>query len=170
MVRLFLGAKIGAALFVLALLGILGLPVAMADGVESQVQCGDNCRSCGNVAGSNLSRPCFCGNNIGGSNQGCLSSDGYQTDLFHNYYVAPDCGDQYTAVMYYAPYPTPTVAGRVYYTYQPFLPHQLMYHHSRVYKRSYNGNQGLNRTIASHHSTAWYTGKNVVHWLTKLPR
>ena len=54
-------------------------------------------------------------------------------DLFYNYYVDGDSG--VPAQMYPAPRPTPPFVGHTYFTYQPFLPHEFMYPHSRVYRR-----------------------------------
>jgi hypothetical protein len=63
-----------------------------------------------------------------------------QYDLFYNYYVNGDSG--VPAQMYPAPRPTPPFVGHTYFTYQPFLPHEFLYPHSRVYRR-YNRPHGI---------------------------
>ena len=54
---------------------------------------------------------------------------GQGQDLFYNYYAQPG----QPAGMYPAPFPTPSIAGHVYYTYQPLLPHEFLYPHAREY-------------------------------------
>ena len=57
-----------------------------------------------------------------------------QQDLFYNYYVGnPTCG--IPAQLYLCPQPTPALVGHTYYTYQPLLPHEMMYRHDRTYFR-----------------------------------
>ncbi len=51
-------------------------------------------------------------------------------DLFANYYVGPcPCGT--AAQMYVAPQPVPANVGHTYVPYQPLMPHELMYKHTR---------------------------------------
>jgi hypothetical protein len=73
-----------------------------------------------------------------------------QPDLFYNYYVPGTCGGV-PAAMYVAPQPVPAWVGHTYYTYQPFLPHELLYQHHRHYYRYYDQGRGLTRT-----SVSWY--------------
>ncbi|MFO7906734.1 MAG: hypothetical protein ACQESR_14685 [Planctomycetota bacterium] len=73
-----------------------------------------------------------------------------QPDLFYDYYVPGACGGV-PANMYPAPHRVPPVVGQTYYTYQPFMPHELLYRHRRAYYRYYNGGRGLTRT-----SISWY--------------
>ena len=68
-----------------------------------------------------------------------------QPDLFYNFYVPPTAGGV-GAQMYLAPGPVPPHVGHTYYTYQPFMPHELLYKHKRVYHRYYNEGRGLTRT------------------------
>ncbi len=66
-------------------------------------------------------------------------------DLFYNFYVQP--GPQGTsAQLYLSPVPTPRRVGHTYITYQPLMPHEMMYHHSRRYYR-YNASGGSTRTV-----------------------
>ena len=55
---------------------------------------------------------------------------GGQADLFYNYYATPGST---SAAMYPAPRPTPALVGHTWYTYQPWLPHEYLYKHHRVY-------------------------------------
>lgn len=53
-------------------------------------------------------------------------------DVFHNYYPNSAVGVN-SASLYPAPIPTPANVGHTYYTYQPLMPHELLYAHKRVY-------------------------------------
>jgi len=72
-------------------------------------------------------------------------------DVFHNFYQPGICGNPTRA--FPAPYPTPAVTGHTYYTYQPFMPNELLYMHHRAYHQSYNNGRGLNRTKVAWHGT-----------------
>lgn len=48
--------------------------------------------------------------------------------------------------MYMAPGPVPAHVGHTYYTYQPFMPHEMLYKHKRTYHRYYDEGRGLTRT------------------------
>lgn len=51
-------------------------------------------------------------------------------DLFYNYYEGPQPSGT-AAQMYVAPLPVPAYVGHTYTTYQPLMPHEMMYHHCR---------------------------------------
>lgn len=51
-------------------------------------------------------------------------------DLFYNYYEGPDPSGTATA-MYISPLPVPVHVGHTYTTYQPLMPHEYMYRHTR---------------------------------------
>jgi hypothetical protein len=51
-------------------------------------------------------------------------------DLFYNYYEGPDPSGTATA-MYISPLPTPVHVGHTYTTYQPLMPHEYLYKHTR---------------------------------------
>lgn len=57
-----------------------------------------------------------------------------QPDLFYNYYVGPP---GVPAQMYLCPRPTPPLVGHTWITYQPLMPHEFMYKHSRKYYQYY---------------------------------
>ena len=68
-------------------------------------------------------------------------------DLFYNYYVPPGpygVGAQ----LYVCPVPTPPLVGHTYYTYQPLMPHEFLYPHSRSYWR-YHSDGRVTRTLVS---------------------
>lgn len=67
-----------------------------------------------------------------------------QADLFYNYYQPNNNGS--TAAAFPAPYPTPSLVGHTYNTYQPFYPTEMLYTHHRTYHQHYNNGMGLNRT------------------------
>ena len=55
-------------------------------------------------------------------------------DLFYNYYVPPVGPNSVGAELYLCPRPTPPLVGHTYITYQPLMPHEMLYQHHRVYK------------------------------------
>ncbi len=73
-----------------------------------------------------------------------------QPDLFYNYYVPGTCGGV-PAQMYLSPHYVPATVGHTYITYQPFMPHELLYTHHRAYYRYYDGGRGMTRA-----SVHWY--------------
>lgn len=75
-------------------------------------------------------------------------------NLFQQYDIAG-------AGIYPAPYYSPQLGAQSYYTYQPLMPHEMTYQHSRNYYNYYNtggyfgGNDSLNKT-----SVRWQSGTN----------
>ena len=63
-------------------------------------------------------------------------------NLFYNYYTQ-GAANQVNAQMYLAPRPVPAYVGHSYYTYQPLMPHEHMYTHSRNYYNWYAGPEAL---------------------------
>jgi hypothetical protein len=53
-----------------------------------------------------------------------------KTDLFYNYYEGPDPSGA-AAAMYVSPRPVPVHVGHTYTTYQPLMPHEYLYAHTR---------------------------------------
>jgi hypothetical protein len=51
-------------------------------------------------------------------------------DLFYNYYEGPDPSGT-AAAMYVSPRPVPVHVGHTYTTYQPLMPHEYLYRHTR---------------------------------------
>ena len=66
------------------------------------------------------------------------------SDLFYNHYVGPGPGGV-PAQMYVSPQPVPPHVGHMYNTYQPFYPHEMMYHHKRSWY-TYHAGAGWTRT------------------------
>lgn len=75
----------------------------------------------------------------------CNYRDYGRPDLFYNYWVPPNC-DGMGAALYLSPRPVPPHVGHTFITYQPLMPHEFMYHHSRHYHRYYNDGRGMTRT------------------------
>ncbi len=75
----------------------------------------------------------------------CRPQTNGQPDLFYNFYVPGYCGGV-PAQLYVAPRPVPPHVGHTYFTYQPFMPHELLYKHKRSYHRYYHNGRGLTRT------------------------
>ena len=67
-------------------------------------------------------------------------------DLFYNYYVPPGGYGGVPAQLYISPRPTPPVVGHTYITYQPLMPHEMLYPHSRLHWRQH-GDGGWTRTL-----------------------
>jgi hypothetical protein len=132
-----------AALLTSVSLSLLGTARVVAQ--ESPVACppGAGCIS-GSGLGSNLGT--LHGNDI----QNFRPRTYGQPDLFYNYYV-PGAFGGVPAVAYVAPRPVPALVGHTYYTYQPFLPNEMLYQHHRTYYRYYDQGRGLTRT-----SISWY--------------
>lgn len=53
-------------------------------------------------------------------------------DLFYNFYEGPDPSGTTTG-MYISPRPVPVHVGHTYTTYQPFMPHEYLYRHTRTH-------------------------------------
>lgn len=66
--------------------------------------------------------------------------------LFYNYY-SPTQGGGIPAVIYPAPKQVPLIIGHTYNTYQPLMPHELLYRHNRSYHNYYPNGAGFTRTF-----------------------
>lgn len=81
--------------------------------------------------------------------------DGNSANPLFSQYSAGGAG------MYPAPHYSPQLGAQSYYTYQPLMPHEMMYQHSRNYYNYYNtggymgGNNSLNKT-----TVRWQSGTN----------
>lgn len=81
-------------------------------------------------------------------------------NVFSQYYTQPGASTV-QAGMYPAPHHVPANVGHTYYTYQPLMPHEMMYQHSRNYYNYYNtggyygGYNALNKT-----QVRWQSGAN----------
>jgi uncharacterized low-complexity protein len=77
-----------------------------------------------------------------------------QPDLFYNHYAWPSCTGV-GAELYVSPRPVPPHVGHTFVTYQPLMPHEMLYQHDRTYHRYYNSGQGLNRTHVKWYHVPW---------------
>ncbi len=69
--------------------------------------------------------------------------------LFYNFYVPPVCPPtDVGAELYPCPRPVPPSVGHTYITYEPLMPHEFLYRHSRSYWR-YNPGAGWTRARVS---------------------
>lgn len=59
-------------------------------------------------------------------------------DLFANYYEGPNPSGTATA-MYVSPRPVPVHVGHTYTTYQPWMPHEYLYRHTRSHYAHHPG-------------------------------
>ena len=66
-----------------------------------------------------------------------------KNDLFYNNYVGPDPSGT-AAAMYIAPRPVPPHVGHTYVTYQPLMPQEYLYRHTRSHY-TYNPGAGWTR-------------------------
>ena len=63
--------------------------------------------------------------------QRTISYQGKQ-DLFYNFYEGPDPSGT-AAAMYISPRPVPAYVGHTYIPYQPLMPHEMLYRHTRTH-------------------------------------
>jgi len=91
-------------------------------------------------------------------------------DLFYNYYAGPQPSGT-TAGLYVSPLPTPPQVGHQYTTYQPFMPHEYLYHHNRSYY-NYHPGAGWTRTNVRYSAKgAWLQNSPIrLSNLAKHPR
>jgi hypothetical protein len=76
---------------------------------------------------------------------GCVPRTYGHPDLFYNFYTQGNCNAT-NAQMYISPVPVPPNVGHTFYTYQPFMPHEMLYWHSDRYHNYYDGGRGMNHT------------------------
>ncbi len=92
-----------------------------------------------------------------------------QPDLFYNYYSQNECG-QVGAQLYVAPQPVPPFVGHTYITYQPLMPHEMLYPHTHSYYRYYDGGRGMTRTMTKYYNPPVRTAVSGVLHHFRLPR
>lgn len=173
---------------------VIGLPSAYGQEnvvpeptpMESGSYVGDSsCSSCGSVVsddGGLLHGACpHCGGRLLGGHlanvlhghhvgDGRIHDRGYgRPDLFYNYYTQ-GYANRLNAQMYLSPVPVPPNVGHTFYTYQPFLPHHLLYPHVDKYHRYYDCGRGMNRTRASYWTSVHAKAKNIYWNYFRLPR
>lgn len=147
---------------------LTALTIALACSVAGPTsRAADDCRDCdqGIAASGNAGGV----DSTGALGVGCRPWEYGRPDLFYNFYVPNNCGGA-PAAMYLAPRPVPEMVGHTYYTYQPLMPHEMLYPHHRTYRQWYDDGRGVTRTHAS-----WYCGPltataKTVHQALRLAR
>lgn len=122
---------------------------------------------CGNGGGSLIARlraRCQSGE--------CVPNTYGDPDLFYNFWVPPGCyaegggaaatPNSVGAQLYIAPHPVPAYVGHTFYTYQPLMPHEMLYPHSRHYHRYYDEGRGYNRTCVKWSRSPSYMARNMM--------
>ena len=93
-----------------------------------------------------------------------------QPDLFYNYYTQ-GYANTVNAQMYVAPLPVPPYVGHTFYTYQPFMPHEMLYWHKDRFHNYYDGGRGLNRTRATYYGPPVRQSASNFYWnVLRIPR
>lgn len=82
----------------------------------------------------------------------------HKQDLFYNFYEGPNPSGT-AAGMYVSPRPVPAHVGHTYTTYQPFMPHEYMYRHTRSHY-TYNPGAGWTRAKVRYRTHGLYLD----HW------
>lgn len=86
-----------------------------------------------------------------------------QPDVFYNLYPNTMAGVN-SAQAYPTPYPTPPIVGHVYYTYQPWMPHEYLYEHNRTYYNYYAGPEAFYSNPAQCRAGGYGLNKTTVVW------
>lgn len=108
---------------------------------------------------------------LGGGMVGAAGRTVYgQPDLFYNFYTQ-GYANVVNAQMYVAPLPVPPWVGHTYYTYQPFMPHEMLYWHKDRFHNHYDNGRGLNRTRATYYAPPVRTAVSGIYFnYIRLPR
>jgi hypothetical protein len=107
----------------------------------------------------------------------CLPRSYGDPDLFYNFWVPPSCNagsaggalptpGSVGAQLYIAPQPVPAYVGHTFFTYQPLMPHEMLYPHSRHYHRYYDEGRGYNRTAVKWYKSPSYTASNILGYFS----
>jgi hypothetical protein len=128
---------------------------AVADG-NASVGVDGAAMSAGGLAG---------GNGFGG----CTGREYGRPDLFYNYYTQGAC-NQANAQMYVSPQPVPAWVGHTFTTYQPLMPHQMLYWHKHSYHKYYDSGRGHNTTRISYYGPPIHTALDGVWDAIRFPR
>jgi uncharacterized low-complexity protein len=113
-----------------------------------------------------LARTGFCGD----IESGCVPRTYGYPDLFYNYYTQGECNST-NAQMYISPVPVPPNVGHTFYTYQPFMPHEMLYWHKDRYHNYYDGGRGMNHTKVHYYGPPVRTAASNIYWnYLRIPR
>jgi hypothetical protein len=86
-----------------------------------------------------------------------------KNDLFYNYQVGPSPSGT-AAQMYVSPLPVPAHVGHTYTTYQPLMPHEMLYKHTRSHY-AYQQGAGWSRSKVRYR-THGLTLQHMLHHLS----
>lgn len=93
-----------------------------------------------------------------------------QPDLFYNYYTQGQA-NRVNAQMYVSPLPVPPNVGHTYTTYQPFMPHEMLYAHKDRFHNYYDNGRGMNRTKVRYSYPHVQTAAKNFYWnVLRIPR
>ncbi len=93
-----------------------------------------------------------------------------QPDLFYNYYTQGQA-NRVNAQMYVSPLPVPPNVGHTYTTYQPFMPHEMLYAHHDRFHNHYDNGRGTNRTRVHYTYPHVRTAAKNFYWnVLRIPR
>ncbi len=110
---------------------------------------------------------------MGGSSAeaaGCVGRGYGYPDLFYNYYTQGNCNAT-NAQMYVAPVPVPPTVGHTFYTYQPFMPEEMLYWHTNRYHKYYDNGRGMNHTKVHYFSPPVRQAASNFYWnQIRIPR
>ena len=106
------------------------------------------------LAGSAVQAQSYAGGDQGGT---------LANNLFQQYYTQPGASSA-TAGMYPSPHPVPYKVGHTYYTYQPLMPHEMMWQHKRNYYNYYAGADAFYRDPCNYQSGGGALNKTTVVW------
>ena len=93
--------------------------------------------------------------------------DGNSPNYLFSQYATPDGPNMTTAGMYPAPHYSPALGAQSYYTYQPLMPHEMMYQHSRNYFNYYSSNNCGATDSVNKTSVRWMSGANHIGQLKR---
>lgn len=110
------------------------------------------------------------GGYAGDIDSGCVPRTYGHPDLFYNFYTQGNCNAT-NAQMYISPVPVPPNVGHTFYTYQPFMPHEMLYWHKDRYHNYYDGGRGMNHTKVHYYGPPVKTAMSNIYWnYLRIPR
>lgn len=106
----------------------------------------------------------------GGLDGSCVPRTYGYPDLFYNYYTQGNCNAT-NAQMYLSPGPVPPNVGHTYYTYQPFMPQEMLYWHKDRFHNYYDGGRGMNHTKVHYYAPPVKQAASNLYWnFLRIPR
>ena len=155
-----------------------GMPGAACPGGDCNSAPGSACASgmgSGGLQGQLASAKSFIGDLrqggfAGDMTSGCVPRTYGYPDLFYNYYTQGNCNAT-NAQMYLAPGPVPANVGHTFYTYQPFMPQEMLYWHKDRFHNYYDGGRGMNHTKVHYFAPPVRQAASNLYWNhIRIPR